>query len=347
MRFALTLLIVPILTHPACAQWVLQPSGTAARLRGVSAVDGRIAWASGTGGTILRTVDGGKSWERRPVAGALELDFRDIEAVGDRTAYALSIGEGSLSRIYKTKDGGASWALKHKNSDPKGFLDALAFWDADHGIALGDPVEGRFVILATDDGGGTWTRIEPGGMPPALAGEGAFAASGTCLIVRGDRSAWFGTGGGRVFRSDGRGRTWTVHTTPIPARNSSSGIFSLAFWDADHGVAVGGDYKEPDRNAKVCALSSDGGRTWRLPGGNQPSGYRSAVVRVPGSKGPTLIAVGPTGTDRSDDGGESWAKLSGPGFHAMAMAEPTSGWAVGDQGRIARFEFRSRIGSVP
>ena len=266
-------------------------------------------------------------------------------ATGRRTA--LSIGEGSLSRIYKTLDGGATWALKHKNPDPKGFLDALAFWDANHGIALGDPVGGRFVILTTSDGGASWNRIEPGGMPAALAGEGAFAASGTCLVVRGDRSAWFGTGGGRVFRSDDRGRTWTVHTTPIRPENSSSGIFSVAFWDGEHGVAVGGDYKDPDRNAKVCALSSDGGRTWRLPSGNQPSGYRSAIIHVPGSKGPTLIAVGPTGTDRSDDGGESWAKLSGEGFHAMAIAQTTSGWAVGEQGRIARFDFRSRIGSVP
>ena len=342
-----TLLAFQLLVQSAASQWEFQPSGTTARLRGVSAVSDRVAWASGTGGTILLTVDGGKTWNRRIVPDANALDFRDIEAFSDRTAYALSIGEGSLSRIYKTKDGGTSWALKHKNSDPKGFLDALAFWDADHGIALGDPVGGRFVILATDDGGKTWNRTAADGMPAALTGEGAFAASGTCLVVQGDQNAWFGTGGGRVFRSTDRGRTWTVHTTSIRAGNGSSGIFSLVFWDADHGVALGGDYKDPGRSEKVCALSSDGGRTWRLPRGAGPFGYRSAVIRVPDSAGPPLFAVGPTGTDRSDDGGETWTKLSDLGFHAAAMRASAAGWAVGEQGRIARFAGRSKMDRAP
>jgi hypothetical protein len=159
-------------------------------------------------------------------------------------------------------------------------------------------------------------------------------------VVQGDRKAWFGTGGGRVFRSTDRGRSWTVHRAPIRAGNGSSGIFSLAFWDADHGIAVGGDFKDPGRNEKICALSSDGGRTWRLPRGTGPAGYRSAVVRVPGSPGPTLIAVGPTGTDRSEDGGASWTKLGRDGFHAAAMSTPIAGWAVGEEGRISRFDAR-------
>ena len=199
-------------------------------------------------------------------------------------AYVLSIGEGKLSRIFKTSDGGQTWALQHENPDPKGFLDALAFWDVDHGLALGDPVEGRFVILATDDGGKSWKRTAADGMPVALPGEGAFAASGTCLVVQGDRNAWFATGGGRIFRSVDRGRSWSVHQTPISAGNGSSGIFSLAFWDSQHGVAVGGDFKQPDQAGKVCALSSDGGRTWRSPSGSQPGGYRSAVAFVPDSR---------------------------------------------------------------
>ena len=135
--------------------------------------------------------------------------------------------------------------------------------------------------------------------------------------------------------------------SPIQTGNSSSGIFSLTFWDADHGVAVGGDFKEPDRTGRNCALSSDGGRTWRLPLGSGPTAYRSAVTRVPDSKGPTLLAVGPTGTDQSEDGGENWTKLAGDGFHAIVMTKPHAGWAVGEHGRIARYDFHSKINRSP
>ena len=222
--------------------------------------------------------------------------------------------------------------MLYVNQDPKGFLDAIAFWDADHGLALGDPVDGRFVILTTDDGGKTWKPIPPEGMPPALPGEGAFAASGTCLVVQGDGHAWFATGGAkvsRVFRSTDRGRTWTAHETPVMAGTPSSGIFSLAFQDADHGVAVGGDYKEPGRAGNVVALTSDGGRTWRLPKGRGPGGYRSAVAYVPGTQGRTLVAVGPTGSDVSVDGGENWRRLGTTGFHAVGFARPDGGLGGG------------------
>ena len=324
----------------SAAQWVFEGSGSSARLRGVSAVSTKVAWASGSGGTVLLSVDSGETWNRKVVPGAEECDFRDIEAFDVRTAYILSIGAGNLSRIYKTSDGGATWVLEHTNPDPTGFLDALAFWDANHGLALGDPVDGRFVVLKTDDAGKSWTRIEPIGIPPAVSEEGAFAASGTCLVVQGDKNAWFATGAGRVFRSTDRGHHWTVHQTPLRAGNGSAGIFSLTFWDADHGVAVGGDFKEPEKAEKLCALTSDGGRTWRLPKGPQPTGYRSAVIRVPDSPGPTLLAVGPSGTDRSTDGGENWTKLSPEGFHAVAFSTALAGWAVGERGRIARFESR-------
>ncbi len=195
----------------------------------------------------------------------------------------------------------------------------------------------NFVIMTTDDAGKTWNRILSEGMPESLPGEGAFAASGTCLIVEGERDAWFGTGGGRVFRSGDRGRTWTVHATPIRAGNGTSGIFSLAFRDSEHGVVIGGDYKQPEQRGRTFALTSDGGRTWRLPKGTEPGGYRSAVAFLGGSDGAKLIAVGPTGTDRSNDAGESWQKLGSKGFHAVDFTRTQAGWAVGEDGRIARY----------
>ncbi len=338
MKPILLPIVMSLVSVTAHAQWIEQTSGTTARLRGLCVVDERVAWTSGSGGTVLRTIDRGTTWERKRITGADSLDFRDIEAFDDRTAYALSIGEGPLSRIYKTQDCGLNWVLQFVNQDARGFLDALAFWDSRHGVALGDPVDGRFVILTTDDGGRVWSRIPPDGMPKSLPSEGAFAASGTCLILQGERNAWFGTGGGRVFRSTDRGQTWTVHETPIRAGNGSSGIFSLAFYNAEHGIAIGGDYMKPEQNGHTVALTTDGGRTWKLPKGSKPGGYRSAVAYIGGSQGTKLVAVGPTGTDLSGDGGESWVKLSDLGYHAVVFSGVGAGWAVGENGRIAWFD---------
>jgi photosystem II stability/assembly factor-like uncharacterized protein len=333
------LLIVSLAHEPCQAQWTAQVEGTKVRYRGLCVVDSRVVWASGTQGTVLRTSDGGRTWQTRSLADAPALDLRDIHAIDDNTAFALSIGEGDKSRIYKTIDGGGTWTLRYVNRDPKGFLDALAFWDPNRGIAMGDPVDGRYLILTTDDGGNTWRPIPAEGMPPARPGEGAFAASGTCLVVIGDGRAWFGTGGAnvsRVFRSTDRGRTWTAHETPVRAGSPSSGIFSLAFRDSDHGIAVGGDYKDPGRASDLVALTSDGGLTWRRPEGREPGGYRSAVAFLPGTQGRELVAVGPTGTSYSLDGGERWNRLGSTGFHAVGFAATGVGWAAGE-GVIARF----------
>jgi photosystem II stability/assembly factor-like uncharacterized protein len=307
-------------------------------------VNSKVVWASGNHGTVLLTTDGGSSWKASRFSGAEDLDFRDVHGVDERVAYLLSIGAGEKSRIYKTTDGGKSWLLQLTVRDARGFLDAIAFRDADHGIAMGDPISGRFTISTTDDGGVNWKPGSTNETPPALANEGAFAASGTCLVVEGEKNAWFGTGGGqvsRVFRSTDRGRTWTAHATPIAAGNASSGIFSVAFRDPDHGVAVGGDYKQADRAGQVAAWTSDGGRTWKPPEGRGPRGLRSGVVYLPNGSRPTLVAVGPSGADTSVDDGHSWSPLSETGAHAVGTSDPDSGWAVGENGIIVRFQIPS------
>ena len=323
----------------ALSSWAIQTSPTTERLRGVSAASDTVAWASGNKGTVVRTVDGGATWTRVTVPGAESLDFRDIEAFGPDIAYVLAIGPGDKSRVYKTDDGGKSWALQFTNPDPRAFYDAIAFWDAKTGIAVGDPVDGRFTIIRTADGGLTWTRVPPANMPEALPGDGAFAASGTCLVVRSSRHAWFGSGGAaraRVYRSADQGLTWAVAATPIAAGNASSGIFSLAFIDAEHGIAVGGDYRLERETGDNLAITSDGGKTWAFPGPARLRSFRSAVAFVPGSKGRRLIAVGPGGTDTSADGGSTWTPLGDEGFHALSISPKGGGaWAVGEQGRIA------------
>src|SRR5581483_3734783 len=104
-------------------------------------------------------------------------------------------------------------------------------------------------------------------LPAALPGEAAFAASGSCLIARGEADAWFVTGGGkaaRVFRSTDRGRSWEASETPVAAGAASAGAFSIAFRDREHGMIVGGDYKKPDEAGATAAFTSDGGKTWTL-----------------------------------------------------------------------------------
>jgi len=337
--FALVVLVHgAVLIQGLLAQtWVNHQSGVTASLRGVSAVSDRVVWASGSGGVYLVTTDGGATWHAATVPGADALDFRDVHAVDARTAYLLASGPGEKSRIYKTTDSGEHWTLQLTNPDPKGFFDAIAFWDARHGIVLGDPVNGEFVILTTEDGGEHWLPRRP---PPALPNEGAFAASGTCLIVRGRAETWFATGGpggARVFHSQNSGRTWSITQTPVRNDGPGAGIFSLAFSDLRHGIAVGGDYTKPAESRHNIAVTSDGGRTWTEPAGSHPHGYRSAVTFVPDKK--MWIAVGTTGSDVSYDAGKSWKLFDAGAFNALSFVSSKSGWAVGPNGRLAEFRL--------
>jgi photosystem II stability/assembly factor-like uncharacterized protein len=249
----------------------------------------------------------------------------------------LSAGEADKgqARIFRTTDGGRRWQLVY-TTDLKGvFLDALAFWDSQHGIALSDPVDGRFFVLTTDDGGRSWSRVPPDVVPPSLPGEAAFAASGSCLTIEGKANVWFGTGGGataRVFRSTNRGRSWTVVNTPIQAGSASTGIFSIAFRDTRHGVVAGGDYQQPKGALPNVALSGDGGRSWREPKGPLAAGYFSAVAYL-AQNGP-LVAVGLAGTATSSDGGESWTVVDTVPYNSVRFAPDKGGWAVGPRGRI-------------
>lgn len=316
-------------------QWHAQDSGVTVRLRGVSAVSSSVAWASGGAGTVLRTVDGGEHWTVLRVPGAEKLDFRDVDGVSDRVAYVLSIGNGDLSRIYKTSDAGASWDLQFANTDPKVFLDAMTFRDASNGVAFSDSVDGQLVILTTSNGGRTWTRVPADRLPPAVAGEGAFAASGTNVAMHGRDHIWIGTTAGRVLRSTDGGRTWNVSATPL-ATGAAAGIFSIAFRDAQHGVVVGGDYQKETQALDNVAITSDGGSTWTLVKDRGLSGFRSVVAFVPGAR-QSLVAIGPAGADWSDDDGQTWKPIESAGFDTFSFAPRGGvGWAAGSRGRLAK-----------
>lgn len=332
-------LVVPVMA--ARAQWHALASPTDVELRGLSVVSPAVVWASGMRGTVLRTTDSGATWTRATVPGAAGLDFRAIAATSPDVAHVLSIGDSS--RIFRTTDGGRSWSQRFVATRKGSFFDAIQFWDAKHGIAMSDPVDGHFLIITTNDGGDTWHEMPAAGMPAALTSEGGFAASGTCLIVRGDSDAWLASGGAKVARlyhSTDRGRTWTAHDTPLRAGVASAGIFSVDFRDAVHGVIAGGDYQQPTLRGRNLAVTNDGGVTWTLAdSASSPAGYRSAVAFVPSSRGRMLAAVGLTGTDLSRDGGATWTSVDSVPYNSVAFSSDDTVWAVGPKGRMARWSL--------
>lgn len=308
---------------------------TTENLRGISVVSGKIAWASGSHGTYLRSEDGGASWQAAHVPGADSLDFRDVVAFDGQTAYLLSAGPGEQSRIYKTVNSGKSWELEFTNKNPKGFFDCMAFWDGDHGIAVGDPVPSdhgaSFELVTTNDGGAHWNPVSPASLPPAMDGEGAFAASGTCIAMQGKNRVWFATGGkaARVFRSTDRGKTWTATETPMVHGADSSGIFSIAFRDAKHGVIAGGDYKHPDQAGANLAFTNNGGCTWKLAAVS-PAAYFSAIAFD--GRHHRILA---TGTALSIEIRHGVARqISSQNLNALSVSRDGHAIAVGPRGLI-------------
>lgn len=324
----------------APSMWSLQTSGFRTNLRGVSAVMTRdahgnpspIVWASGSNGVILKSLDGGSTWRQLTVVGGEKLDFRGIQAFGAQTAYVISIGSGDNSRIYKTTDGGAHWALQFTDKRKEFFLDDIVCITEKHCFVAGDPVDGKLYLASTEDGE-HWKELPRDSMPPALAGEGAFAASSTTLAIYGKKDIYIGTGGpaARVFHSPDLGKTWTVVNTPILSGQASFGIFSIAR-EGNTMIAVGGDYQSLNRNDFAAAYSTDSGATWKLSA-QQPAGFRSAVARLDGD---TWIAAGPSGEDISHDNGVHWSHTDDLKMNALVVLDKNHAWAVGERGAIAR-----------
>ena len=325
------------------AQWQPLTTGTTAGLRGLSVVNDRVIWASGQRGTVIRSVDGGTTWAVESIPGAARFDVRAIHARSAQGAHAAA----TAGRLWRTIDGGTTWSLRYQAPDTSVFLDAIAFFDDRHGLALGDPMGGRFFLLETEDGGETWREAPASARPESIAGEAAFAASGTSLVTNGRRRVWIGSGGttARIFLSIDAGQRWTAHPVPLRSGASSQGIFSVAFVDAERGIIVGGDYQQPDSARASAALTMNGGRTWRLAV-TPPRGFRSGVTALRRSRGVIAVAVGTSGTDVSYDGGRTWSPLDSTGFNAVQFTPTGIAIAVGGGGRAARHDFRRSAPSL-
>jgi photosystem II stability/assembly factor-like uncharacterized protein len=329
----------PALAGPSSFAWQSTPTGSDDQFRGLDAVSDQVAWVAGEEGTVMRTTDGGATWDDvSPTGLDFEPAFRDVEAWDAEHAVVLSIGVGSASRIYETTDGGATWSERFRNADPDpaSFYDCMAFSGSGRGLALSDPVGGFFRLALTTDFGHTWRVKDNVEMPPAVEGEFAFAASGTCLVAGPWRNFWFVTGGidtPRIFHSDDGGRTWSVEDIPMRG-GPTAGIYSVDFRAAGKGVMVGGDFEAENDGSQASAYRNYTSGEW-LPSVSPVLGYRSGVAFVTGTPN-TAVAVGPTGSDVSLNGGRTWTHFDDSSFDSISCAAGGACWASGLDGAVAR-----------
>lgn len=334
-RWILCLLMVFSSTIVSSQQIIAVNNDTATHIRGLSVVSDSVAWVSGSNGMTARSTDGGKSWQWQQIQGYEKTDFRDIEAFDKHSAILMGIGSPAI--ILQTTDGGTSWKEVFRNEHKDMFLDAMHFWNVNSGIVIGDPVDGKFFISRTFDGGKTWEDLPLSQRPEPVEGEACFAASGTNIRGQDRDEACFITGGmrSRFFNRNG------VVDLPLKQGSSSTGANSIAVRDFGklknslHLVVVGGDFSNDTAREGNCALSTDGGKTWVLPA-TPPFGYRSCVEYL--SK-ESLLACGTSGIDLSEDGGMNWKNISTEGYHVVRKAKKGSlVLLAGSHGRIARYD---------
>lgn len=321
---------------PTISHWINFETSSSASFRGISAVSENVCWLSGSEGTVMLTLDGGKTWLNRSVPNMDTLQFRDIQAFNKDTAIILSAGLPAV--VCKTTDGGLNWKTVYTNLDEGVFFDAMDFWDNNHGIAFSDAVKNKLLIIETFDGGNSWSAISESSSPIVSEKQGGFAASGTCLKTFGTSSVIIGLGGpeASVLVSADFGRSWKKTTAPLDFGEPSKGIFSFDFLDEKTGYCVGGDYRNDSLSTQSISKTIDGGLNWTLVNDTTINGkYRSCIKFVNEN---VLVAVSRTGTSYSINSGKNWVSLSGE-FYSLSKGNDGSIWASGAKGKAARLAF--------
>jgi photosystem II stability/assembly factor-like uncharacterized protein len=312
-------------------------SGTKTSLRGISVVNDNIVWVSGSNGTVGKTTNGGKNWKWVTVKGFEKSDFRDIEAFDAVSAVIISVAEPGY--ILKTNDGGESWKVVYENKTKGMFLDAMEFWNEQSGIVIGDPIDGRFFITRSFDGGATWQDIPFENRPLADSGEACFAASGTNIRALDRDEAVFVSGG---LRSRMFTRKNPVNL-PIIQGKETTGANSIAVFDhfklkgGKRMIVVGGDFNADSSSIKNCFYTSDGGKSWNAPK-TPPHGYRSCVEYL--SK-KDIVACGLSGVDYSVDGGKNFSLISKESFHTVRIAKlGETIYLAGGNGKVGKLVWK-------
>lgn len=308
-------------------------------IRAIAAMDEKTAWYAGSNGQYGYTKDGGKTWkiDSLKIDGVDKLEFRSI-AVTSQAVFILSVASPAL--LFKTTDNGESWELVYREDHENVFYDSMTFWDDKTGIAMGDPINECLSIIITRDGGDTWQKLSCDILPPTFPKEAAYAASNTNIAVAGSH-AWIASGGGkaRVFHTPDKGKSWDVTDSPIIAGGKMTGIYSIAFYDQNNGIIIGGDWDNKSLNSKNKAVTKDGGKSWHLVSDNKAPGYRSCVQYLPNTYGKELFAVGTPGISYSNNAGLTWQNLSRESFYTIRICKSGNfAWLAGDQ-KIAKMQW--------
>jgi len=313
----------------------LEVTPLSASIRALEVVDDKTVWFAGSEGQYGFTEDGGVSWTIDSIkTDTITPHFRSI-AITDEAVFLLSIASPAL--LYKSIDKGKNWKIVYREGHPAAFYDAMAFWNEEEGIAMGDPTEGCLSIIITKDGGDNWSKLSCEILPAAAEGEAAFAASNSNIALYGNH-AWIVSGGkkARCFHSSDKGESWKVFDTPIVEGGQMTGIFTIDFWDEKTGIIFGGNWEDKENNSKNKAITRDGGRNWQLIAEGQYPGFRSCVQYLPDGGGKQIMAVGIPGTSYSNDEGQSWISLNDESFYTLRFGKKrTTAWLAGDK-KIAR-----------
>lgn len=304
-------------------------------IRALQVLNTNKVWFAGSEGVFGYTLDSGQNWQIDSITtDSIPPHFRSI-AVTDNAVHLLSIGSPAL--LYRSTDRGANWEISYREDHPAAFYDAMHFWDEQYGIAMGDPTDGCLSVIRTEDGGKSWEKIPCTQIPAAAEGEAAFAASNSNLALQPGGKVWMVSGGAaaKVYFSADYGKNWEAHDTPIVAGGQMTGIYTVDFYDEQHGIIFGGDWNEKSNHTQNKAITTDGGQTWQLISNGAVPGYQSCVKYVPGTKGQTLISCGIPGIHYSLDGGNSWDSLRTDSYYTLSMADANILWLAGNR-KIAK-----------
>ncbi|WDF54726.1 WD40/YVTN/BNR-like repeat-containing protein [Mucilaginibacter sp. KACC 22063] len=302
--------------------------GKPCSIRGMSVVSDKIAWVSGSNGYFAVTVDGGKTWQWQQVQGYEKSDFRDIHAFSDKEAVIMSSGTPAL--VMFTVDGGNNWEVAYHNDDKAVFLDNMDFADTKNGLIVGDPVAGKFLMLQTADGGRTWQTKDG---PEANAGEAAFAASGSGLVMlKANGECNFVTGGTVSRLVFGHEGAWRSLPLPIAQAADSKGAFALTFGNG-YEVFVGGDYKHPaKRDSTVSYIAVKESTYKRQLSQIPPGGFQSGICWLGFD---SFLSTGTSGSNVTIDGGANWRLISKESFNVCKKSpEGKLILLAGDKGKI-------------
>lgn len=309
-------------------------------IRALEVIDDQTIWFAGSNGQYGYSKDAGATWKIDSIkTDTIIPHFRAIAHTAE-AIFLLSIESPAL--LYKSEDEGQNWEIVYQEGHPAAFYDAMTFWDNKEGIAMGDPTDGCLSIILTRDGGNTWTKLPCDLLPPAAEGEAAFAASNSNIAVYGHH-AWVASGGkkSRVFHTADRGKTWEVFDTPIIQGAQMTGVFSIDFKDENNGIIFGGDWEKKEVNTKNKAITTDGGKSWKLVDGGETPGYRSCVRYLPDSENNEIMAVGIPGVSYSPDGGEHWKTFSDESFYTVRFGSKKNVAFVAGSKKIGRIELEA------